>query len=315
MSGGEPSGDPNARLAQANELLASQRAEEAEAVLRDLLVRVQHPELHFRLGVALLMQGRLREGFGELEGRPSRQRLLKRMSHPEWDGQVAGRAVIVWGEQGLGDEIQGARFLPLLRDLGPRHVTFACRKENVRAFERIGVDVVVDRDAKTISIPKDTCWIALWSLPHRLGLRAEDISGAPYLKAEPAGPGGIGLVERGNPQHPHDDLRSIPHGELQRVVPKGRLMATEGDVHDSLRQVAALDLLITVDTAWAHMAGALGIPCWLLLPHRGLDWRWLREGAGTRWYDSLRIYRQSPAGGWGEVLGRVAADLRREGIL
>lgn len=302
-------------MARAHELMGLQRAEEAEALLRELLLRDQHPELHFRLAVSLLMQGRLREGFAEFEGRSSRRKLIKRMANlPEWDGQIAGRAVLVWGEQGLGDEIQGARFVPLVRELGARHITFACRNENVRAFEQIGVDVVVDRDAETISIPKDTCWIALWSLPHRLGLRAEDICGASYLRAEPSGAGGIGLVERGNPDHPRDDLRSIPHGALQRAVPQGRLMAAAGDVHDSLRQVAALDLLITVDTAWAHMAGALGTPCWLLLPHRGLDWRWLREGAGTPWYDSLRIYRQPPAGGWGEVLERVAADLRSQGL-
>jgi ADP-heptose:LPS heptosyltransferase len=81
-------------------------------------------------------------------------------------------------------------------------------------------------------------------------------------------------------------------------------------VLDSLRLVAGLDLLITVDTSWAHMAGALGVPCWVLLPFRELDWRWMRGVATTPWYRSLRLFRQAETGGWDPVLAQVEAALR-----
>lgn len=294
---------------RAVELLAEQRAEEAEALIRDVLLRVQHPEIHASLALALLMQGKYRDGFREFEGRSSRRKLVKRMTIPEWDGQIAGRGVIVWGEQGLGDEVQGARFVPLIRELGASHITFACRRENVRAFQQVGADAVVDRDTPTIEVPKAACWIALWSLPHRLGLRADDISGAPYLRAQPTRRGGIGLVERGNPLNPNDAERSLPAGLLRAAVPQGELLSPAGDTMDSLHQLAGLDLLITVDTSWAHMAGALGVPCWVLLPFRRLDWRWQRGRTDSPWYDSVRLFRQPEPGDWTSVLNAVQSAL------
>ena len=303
---------PNGVLRRATELMGLQRAEECEALVRESLCRFQHPELHFRLALALLMQGKLREGFAEFEGRIPRQMIIKRMTDtPEWDGQVAGRSVIVWGEQGIGDEVQAARFLPLVRQRGARHITFACHDAMVRAFQQVDADVVVSRRTDQIAVPRDACWIAIWSLPHRLGLGPEDISGAPYLKAEALpGRGGIGLVERGNPMHRNDEHRSIPQALLQRAVPHGRLLEAHGDGYDSLRQVAGLDLLITVDTSWAHMAGALGVPCWVLLPYLGSDWRWQRERSTTPWYDSLRLFRQPEPGDWATPIRQVVDALR-----
>jgi len=297
--------------AQAAELLNLQRAEDCERLIREALAR--RPTASFGLATpfALLMQGRYREGFREFECRSSRRHALPRqLPYPEWDGPLMGRRLLVWCEQGLGDEIQIVRFIPRLRELGASKITLACSPSAVRAFQQVGADLVISREGH-ISIPKHDYWVMAWSLPHRLGLTLDDISGAPYLKAAPLGPGGIGLVERGNPKNHIDRDRSIPDGLLQSAVPQGRLLKADGDIYDSLCRVAALDLLITVDTSWAHMAGALGVPCWLLLPSRGLDWRWMRGRSDTPWYDSLRLFRQRTPGDWQGVLREVAAELVR----
>jgi hypothetical protein len=296
-------------LERAGQLLLTQRAEEAEAIAREALGPFQGRGLSEVLALALLMQGKLRDGFREYEVRKARRDLLDRkLGTPEWDGPIAGRAIMVWGEQGFGDEIQGARFLPMLRQRGARHITLACSRVMQRALQPFA-DVVVDREADKVVVPKHDCWVRMWSIPHRLGLELADISGAPYLSVPPKRRGGIGLVERGNPLHPHDVHRSIPDGLLQRVIPEGELLEPEGDILDSLTRVSGLDLLVTVDTSWAHMAGALGIPCWVLLSASHLDWRWLRERTDSPWYDSLRLYRQVTPGDWGEVFARVRADL------
>lgn len=296
--------------AQAEALMLDQRAEEAEAVVRDGLRRLPgQADLQSWLAYALLMQGEWRSGFREYESRQARQEIVaRRLEVPEWDGPLAGRSILVWGEQGLGDEIQTTRFIRELREHGAHRIFLACLPANVRAFQQLDVDLVVDRTAN-FSVPSVDCWVKAWSLPYRLGLDLADISGRPYLRAEPARRGGVGLVERGNPGNPRDKNRSMPEGLLQAAVPHGEVLRPEGDTYDSLRRVAGLDLLITVDTSWAHMAGALGVPCWLLLPYRDLDWRWLRRRPDTPWYDSARLFRQPAPGDWDSVLAEVCAAL------
>lgn len=292
-------------------LLAYQRAEDAERAAREGL-QVQPNSLRLRMCLAesLLMQGRYREGFREREVRRDRQRALgMKLPFPEWDGPLAGRSILVWGEQGLGDEIQAARLIPLLREAGASRITVACRPEAVRVFQQLGADLVVGRFGE-VQVPKHDCWVTLWSIPYRLGLRLEDVSGEPYLRALPEGRGGIGLVERGSPTNARDPERSLPEGLLQSAVPQGTVLQPAGDAYDSLCRLAALDLLITVDTSWAHMAGALGVPCWVLLPYRNLDWRWMRERSDSPWYRSLRLFRQTAPGEWGPVLAEVSEALR-----
>lgn len=311
MDGSEAIEPAAALFARAKEFVQTQRVEEAEALIRDGLRRFPGDrDIQSWLAPALLMQGKLRDGFREYETRgPRRDILERRLATPEWDGPIAGRSVLVWGEQGIGDEIQTMRFVRTLRELGASRIYIACLEANVRALGQLGADVVVSRSADEFRVPRHDCWIKSWSIPHRLGLTVDDLSGAPYLTAEPATCGGIGLVERGNPANPRDANRSISEGLLQRAVPQGRLLEPNGDTYDSLRQIAGLDLLITVDTSWAHMAGALGVPCWLLLPFRDLDWRWLQERADSPWYNSLRLFRQGSPGGWGAVIQEAVAQL------
>jgi hypothetical protein len=297
--------------AQLAALMADQRAE--EAAIEALAGLMRFPDnlvLRNYLAHALLLQGRYRDGFREFEARAHRRDTPARQaSYPEWSGPIAGRSILVWGEQGIGDEIQTVRFVRTLREMGAGRITVTCWAQSVRAFQQVGADLVINRFGR-ISLPQHDCWVSAWSIPHQIGLRLEDVSGAPYLKAEPRGPGGIGLVERGRPDNPNDALRSIPAGMLQAAIPNGRLIEPEGDVYDSLCRIAALDLLITVDTSWAHMAGALGVPCWLLLPYRGLDWRWMREVDVSPWYSSMRLFRQPKAGDWPSVIREVVSQIR-----
>lgn len=297
---------------RATALLARQEAEEAELLaVEGLKHHADSPRLRMVLAHALLMQGRYREGFREAEVRVHRAEIpARQLRYPEWDGPIAGRSILIWGEQGIGDELMMARFIPILRELGASRITVACNPPCVRVMQDAGADLAVGRFGP-VELPKHDCWVAAFSLPYKLGLSLEDISGSPYLSAKPTTRGGIGLVERGNPKNPRDEARSIPSGLLQAAVPQGRLVEPAGDIYDSMCQIAGLDLLITVDTSWAHMAGALGVPCWVLLPRSNLDWRWMRERSDTPWYGSLRLFRQREAGDWRGVIREVAEELRR----
>jgi hypothetical protein len=304
---------PQAALDRIRELMAMQRAEAAEELCRAAL-RVLPDAAPFRhqLGRSLMMQGRWSEGWPFMESRPVRLALgAHALPYPEWTGDaLGGRSILVWGEQGLGDEIMFARFVPELRLRGASRITFACRGAHHRLFAQLKPDLLLDHMAEKVSAPRHDLWVPLASLPLHLGVTPQTLDGRPYFTASAAGgrKGGVGLVERGNPLNTVDADRSVPAGALQAAIPLGRLIEPAGDSLDSLAQLAALDLLVTVDTAWAHLAGALGLPCWLLLPFRNVDWRWLRVGETTPWYDSVRLYRQPAPGDWGAVLARVSRD-------
>lgn len=292
-----------------NELWNCQDFEAAERLARRGLTRSSDRGLRLALAFSLLIQGRYRDGFREHEGREHRFKSpAQQLPYGEWDGSLAGRSILIWGEQGIGDELMMLRYVRTLRDLGAARISVACWPQSIRAFEQTGADLVVGRFG-SVELPKHDCWISALSIPYRLGLGIEDISGAPYLDAGPRGGGGIGLVERGRPLNPRDAERSIPHGWLQETIPNGRLMEADGDIYDAMRRLAGLDLLITVDTAWAHMAGALGVPCWVLLPFRQLDWRWGRSGERTPWYDSIRLFRQPQPAAWDAVMEEVRGAL------
>jgi hypothetical protein len=308
-------------LAAARRLLDVHEAVEAEALLRAACAEghADNPELLFTLAFALLRQGRYAEGFEAFEHREGRAKAeTRQLPTPEWDGSpLNGRAILVWTEQGIGDEIQLARFLPRLRELGASRVFLGCQPVNVRALGQLGVDAAFARfnsGGGQVGVPAHDCWTLLFSLPHRLGVTVKNLSGAPYLKAEPKQRGGIAIVECGNPKNPNDAARSIPGGLLRRALPEACLLEPEGDVLNSLERIAGLDLLITVDTSWAHMAGALGVPCWLLLPAERADWRWFPKSERTPWYDSLRLFWQETPGDWSglisDVVGRLAVNKR-----
>ena len=159
------------------------------------------------------------------------------------------------------------------------------------------------------------------SLAARLGMTLETVPAGPYIAAPHAWPLlgeglNVGLMTRGNPTHENDANRSLPEDAARRLrdLPVRTFdldPAATGarDFADTAALLERLDLVISVDTAVAHLAGAMGRPGWVLLPAVETDWRWLRGRRDSPWYPSLTLYRQGPGEGWGPVIDRVVADL------
>lgn len=267
-----------------------------------------------------------------------------RASHqPLWLGQqeLAGKTLLVWAEQGLGDTLQFARFLPRLADrVGELWLRAPAPLHPLLKT----LDARLQLMAEEQSLPAHDFQCPLMSLPLALGLGAE-LGSAPYLKAEPGRVQAwkahlgqstrprIGLVWAGRQLGTINPTRDIPFSalepllaqdfsfiSLQKDIPAGdagRLAQREDlpDVSASLTDfgetaalIANLDLVIAADTAVAHLAGALGKPCWVLLRRRG-EWRWPTGSDSTPWYPSLRIFRQQSAGDWTSALLQVRAEL------
>ena len=291
--------------------------------------------------IALLGAGRLTEGFREYESR-WRCREPRQFSIPPWKGQaIPSQTLFVHAEQGYGDAIQWARFVPLARARVGR-VVLECRPELKRLFMRSELaDEVI---AHGEPVPPSDYFLPMASLPGVLGVTLESIPNqVPYLKVPlaeplPAAPPGqvkVGLVWAGNSGHHNDSARSIPIEQfkhlleiprvifysLQVPVPTGdqpllrslsNVVQLDGRLQDFLctaSAVAQLDLIISVDTAVAHLAGALARPVWTLVQFAA-DWRWFVERADTPWYPTMRLFRQSRIGEWNPVIQRVAEALR-----
>ncbi len=314
---------------------------------------------HLNLGFLLLSQGRFEEGWGHHESRyspglPDSGIPLPDLPYPKWQGEpLTGKSLLVWLEQGLGDEIQFCRYLPQLKKKwGVRHITYVCKASLKHLMETLqGVDTVI-----TVSeIGSDMKPHDYWTLPLSFPLFWKGECGTfpariPYLKAlperiahwKPRLPGDgfrVGLVWRGNAKHHNDDDRSLPglstlaplwtvpgvrFVSLQRgsgedeakAPPKGQALLHLGsdiaDFSDTAAIIDQLDLLISVDTAVAHLAGALGKACWVLLPAYRTDWRWLRGRSDSPWYPGVvRLFRQTRRGDWTSVIENVRKALGR----
>lgn len=296
-------------------------------------------------GVALLTAGRFVEGFRDYESR-YRPPTARQFTQPAWTGERAPeKTLFLHAEQGFGDAIQTIRFISTARERVGR-VILECRPELATLFQHAKCADVVLPHGETI--PEFDFVISLASLPHALGVTLESIPGkSPYLEAPPAealpaAPAGhlkVGLVWAGNPGHHQDAARSIPFNDLapllkvagvrfyslQQTVPARdeSFLQSVGDVIDTSLKfpdfletasiIANLDLVVTVDTAVAHLAGALGKPVWMLLQHSP-DWRWFLNRADTPWYPSMRLFRQGERGRWDLPVKRVTDALRRMAI-
>jgi Flp pilus assembly protein TadD len=294
-----------------------------------------------------LLMGRLPQGFAGYAWRFQAIKNLKRLVHataPIWDGRdLAGKTILVSDEQGFGDSIMFCRYLPLLRQRGAR-VIYACRaplRPLLQGWD--GADAyIAPQDA-----PNTPCdaHAALLDLPHWLGTDTTTIPAhMPYLPV-PAGDMPlsitsekrlkVGIVWAGNRQHKHDQRRSIAfeifsalfgvaqvqfynllrpndlrgdeamHFAAQSIIDLGGLIT---DFAATARCIAALDLVISVDTSLVHLAGALGKPVWVLLP-MGPDWRWQTARSDSPWYPTAKLYRQTRPDDWADVLQQVQQDL------
>jgi tetratricopeptide (TPR) repeat protein len=293
--------------------------------------------------LSLLLQGDYARGWEMFEWRwRTKDMTLRRLDANPWRGeQLAGRTILLYAEQGLGDTIQFARFVPDVAARGGR-VILQAQRPLLGLLESLdGVDRLI---AARQAPPAFDVQAPLLSLPWILGTRLETIPArAPYLAADPAqaarwaariGAGAgraIGLVWAGNPRHLRDRVRSLPAPRLApllrhdarwfslqvgasadaRALPPGPItdLAPElADFSATAAAIAALDLVIAVDTAVAHLAGALGKTVWLMLPFSP-DYRWLLGRGDSPWYPTMRLFRQPSPGDWDTVVAQVGAAL------
>jgi hypothetical protein len=286
----------------------------AEAAFRDALAVGPYPRSEYGLAELLLAEGRYAEGWPLLEARREVAEMKiprPELDFPEWRGEaLGGKRLLVLAEQGFGDMIMLSRFLPSLRAMGAE-VLFFCPAELHRPMARLGVTVVGSSpDPETV---RSDYWALLGSLPLRLGVTLETLpppAGFPGLGAGSGG--GVGVMAQGS-RALVDDQRSLPARYAPRLLKLGRDLSPEAtgatDFEATAEIIAGLDLVISVDTAVAHLAASLGKPTWVLLPARGADWRWLRDRDDSPWYPSARLFRQRAAGDWAPVLRRLETAL------
>jgi FkbM family methyltransferase len=314
----------------------------------DEAIRLEPGNVGFRWDRALnlLMLGELARGFAEYEVRwKLPQNPPPNIAAPEWTGEpLEGRTILLWAEQGFGDTLQFVRYAPLVKARGAGQVILLAQPALARLLTGAkGVDSVVTEGTPH---PRFDCHAPLLSLPRLFGTTVETIpADCPYLKAPK--PGGaaalrrpervrlqVGICWAGKPTHKNDHNRSagiepfltlmddpeIAFHALQKG-PRAADLVTSGaaalvedlsaridDFADTARCLKQLDLVITVDTAVAHLAGALGVPVWVALSTT-IDWRWMRERSDTPWYPSMRLFRQPRPGDWPAVFAEIKAAL------
>ena len=281
------------------------------------------------LGALLLSTGRYAEGWPKFERRAEMNPDLVppiSVSFPEWQGQeLAGKSILVWYEQGLGDQIQMCRFAKTLKARGAAHVALGCRPSLVDLLATTpGADEIVRvPQQEAVVIRRYDYWTHFFSLPGRLGITLSNLPGEPYLfaredrRARWAGATGgarAGLAWRASPTGFNARNKALPEPLARRLLDLGVISLDPADTGvadfaDTAAIIEQLDLVISVDTSVAHLAGAMGKPCWTLLPRIHCDWRWLRDRDDSPWYPSMRLYRQAAPGDWTPVIDQVVADL------
>ena len=315
---------------------------------RALAVERHSAEAHFNEAICRILIGDLERGFEKYEWRwESRQGKKDKRSfaQPLWLGadDVADKTVLLHAEQGLGDTIQFCRYAPLVAARGARVILEVQDPLRTLMTSLIGPEKII---AKGEPLPAFDMHCPLLSLPLAFRTRLETIPAVtPYLHASPQsivdwqarlGPArrpAIGLSWSGQTTHPNNPNRAIrldalsplldfdaTFVNLQKHVPAGdaALLKERGDIlqfGDALRDfsdtaalVANLDLVISVDTSVAHLAGAMGKPVWILLAYAP-DWRWLLDRDDSPWYPTARLFRQDASRKWDAVIPRIRAAL------
>lgn len=296
-------------------LEAQDRLDETEQVYRaQLALQPDDPVIRLQLSFLLLRAGRLLEAWPFFEARSDRPGAnpKPKLSFPEWRGEPV-TSLLIWHEQGLGDQVQFARYAGLFN--GRTKISLMCNPTLKRLFEPLGVEVIATEGE--VKLGHHDAWVMSGSLPLRLQTTLETIPPAPYLPSV-AGGAGIGVAGQGAAGHPNDIHRSLPPelAATLKGLPGVVSLAHEDlgtvDMRGTADIIAGLELVIAVDTAVAHVAGAMGKDCWLMLPHRA-DWRWMRDRTDSPWYPSMRLFRQPAAGDWASVIADVRTALAARG--
>jgi tetratricopeptide (TPR) repeat protein len=316
---------------------------------RALETRPDFAEAHWNESLCLLLRAEFEQGWRKYEWRWKNPQLKKpkpNFDKPLWLGEepLAGKTLLLHAEQGFGDAIQFCRYARLAAERGATVVLETPAPLKGLLSQVAGIASVRTRDDP---LPDFDFYCPILSLPLAFGTRLDNIpDDVPYVCADPARATAwrerlgtarglrVGLVWSGNPGHANDRNRSISFaaaaklltGDAQfvslqkdvRAADKAMLDASDRilnfesdlkDFQDTAALVANMDLVITVDTSVAHLAGAMGKPVWILLPFNP-DWRWMIGRTDSPWYPSARLFRQPAPGDWAGVLASVTKALR-----
>jgi tetratricopeptide (TPR) repeat protein len=333
-------------------LQALNRHDEALAsYARALELRKDFADAHFNQALALLTIGEFRRGFEKYEWRWRRSGMPppgRSYGRPLWLGEypLERRTILLHAEQGLGDTIQFARYVPMLARAGAKVVLEVQPQLKALLRQIEGAAAVVARGEP---LPAFDVHCPLGSLPLAMRTESATIPSADrYVGADEAhiakwrprlealGRPRVALAWSGNPQHMNDRNRSIPlsclaplwstgamhflavqrelrdgDAELLTREPCVAQLGTElDDFADTAAVLALVDLVITVDTSVAHLAGAMGRQVYILVPFSP-DWRWTLAGESSRWYPTARLFRQPSLGDWDSVIERLRGELAR----
>jgi Flp pilus assembly protein TadD len=338
---------PGVLVNRSASLLRLQRTQEAIAdCRRSLALDPDNPLGHLNLGIALLLDGQLEEGFKEYEWRWRVSEVSSfdpGYAEPRWDGApFPGKTLLLWCEQGLGDTLMALRAVPVVKAMGGR-VILAVQSSLVGMAMSAGADEVVSEESPK---PSFDLHAPLMSLFHLLGPDPTGMAPVPYLCAPESDPPQalverfkglvgrkVGLVWSGNPVHRDNAYRRLdpqllaPFGTLSGITwvslqrweggpPTERPPFEMVDVGDLLHRfedtayaLSQLDLLVSIDTSVLHLAGALGRPTLALLAYAA-DWRWQLHRSDSPWYPTVRLIRQPAAGDWRGLVEEAMKAMR-----
>jgi tetratricopeptide (TPR) repeat protein len=349
--------DVDALLNKAVWFRQGHRLEEAAALYQQL--RTSHPdEARFERDLAYiqLQMGDFAAGWNGREARwrvPGLPIIYPNFSQPMWkgDADIKGKTILVYADEGIGDAIQFARYLPLLAARGAR-IILLLPESLVALMSGIPGVIACRSFSSKAAPPVFDLFCPLGSLPLAFGTDLATIPSAQYLPPTSAdraqawesrlGPHDrlrVGLVWSGNPRHGNDRERSIPLRVMARLLdadadfvslqkdprPNDSAVLSERkdivdltahlvDFAETAALISCLDLVVTVDTSVAHLAATMGVPTWLLLPHLP-DWRWLLGRDDSPWYPAMRLFRQTDARDYASVLDRVRIELADQAAL
>jgi len=296
---------------------------------------------HWHLALIELLRGKYPQGFARYRSRFKEVGGLTRpsFSRPLWKGEsLNGKTILITDEQGFGDTLMLARYLPLLKQQGAR-IIFSVHPVLKPLFEGwSSVDQII---VHGMGVPPYDTYASVFDLPHLLKTTLETIpNNVPYLplldpdtRLESSSKPKVGVVWGGNPLHSNDVRRSVPLAVFAPLFANDKvqfysfnrdmrpgdedLLAQASVINlapklknfaDAARFTQQMDLIITVDTATAHLAGGLGKKTWTLLPFAP-DWRWLTDRDDSPWYPHMRLFRQDRPSDWAGVVERVKAAL------
>lgn len=337
----------DAYINRGNALLALNRMDEALASFDTAVaIKPDNADAQFNAAITRLCLGNFRDGWKQYEWRWQRKNFgtLPQTGHPTWrGGDLSGKTVFIMPEQGMGDLIQFVRYVPMVAARGAK-VMLGAHRPLVSLLTRIpGVSLVIPSGGQ---IPDFDLFCPLMNLPMVFQTEPETIPAAiPYIHADQerlakwrphvpnTGRLRVGLCWAGNKAHLNDRKRSMTLGRLLPLLTISGIdfFALQKDIGDADREtlrhhgvaelgptfsdfadtaavIAMLDLVISVDTSVAHLAGAMAKAVALLVPFSP-DFRWMLDRTDTPWYPTMRLYRQSAIGDWEGPVNRLCAEL------